>query len=88
MTELLEREFGMLLERCDDIRSPAKAVYILCLLQSMVSEDVHGYRHAADCFCGGRQEWVDRGQWMNEGRAIAWIVEAVREKMEKEQEDG
>lgn len=39
------------------------------------------YVHAADCFCGERQSWVERNWWQNEGTALRFIIEATRKAM-------
>ena len=67
----------------DNIRHPSDAITALCQLQAEVSEH-HLFRHAADCFCGERQDWVDRGMWRNKGESLRFIIEATREKLARE----
>jgi len=64
----------------DLIETPQDAVMAACRLQAEVSEAMR-FQHAADCFCGERREWVARGLWRNEGRALQFIIDATREKL-------
>lgn len=51
-----------------------------CELQSLVANEVHEYRYAADCFC--RQGWHPEpvtSSWRNDEAALDFIEEAVIE---------
>lgn len=52
----------------------------LCELQSLVANQVHEYRYAADCFC--RQGWHPEpvtSNWRNDEKALDFIVQATVE---------
>lgn len=66
-----------------EIRTPQDAILILCQLQAEVSQNVYQYKHTADCFCGLRDDWVEKGAWKNEGKAIDFIINATRDAMEE-----
>lgn len=62
----------------------------LCLLQGVVTEHI-GFDYAADCFCKESGFWssddyggtFDEG-YRNDGKALEFIEQAVREKIERE----
>lgn len=52
----------------------------LCELQSLVANQVHKYRYAADCFC--RQGWHPEpvtSSWRNDEKSLDFIVQSVVE---------
>ncbi len=67
-----------------DVPEARALIERLCILQSEVMNDVIGYEHAGDCFCGGAR--TGRGYWQlgmadhfrNEGLAVDYIERVVR----------
>ena len=64
-----------------------EAIQRLCELQKNVREHL-GFNDAADCFCGESGFWKTEGYdgtfdggYRNDGKAIKFIEEAVREKI-------
>lgn len=67
----------------DQIKAPQDAITILCELSAEVLENVFVYEHTADCFCGQRNKWVEKGIWVNDGSTIQFIIDATRTAMNK-----
>lgn len=65
----------------DQISHPDDVIRELCKLQAEVADRIHHYVHAADCFCGDRQDWVERNWWQNDGESLRFIIEATRKAM-------
>lgn len=65
----------------------------LCILQSEVATHQGFMEHSADCFCKQGGFWVEDmrysdepyGGWRNDGKALEFIEQAAREKIEREQ---
>lgn len=55
----------------------------LCILQRDVS-DLIGWDHAADCFCIESPNKTYEDGYRNEGKALEFIEQAVREKIKQE----
>ena len=62
----------------------------LCELQARVGDHV-GWEYAADCFCGKYGLWGIGGYdgtkangYRNDGKALEFIEQAVKEKIERE----
>lgn len=59
----------------------------LCILQAEVQQ-VIGFEHAADCFCGNSGFWASYGynsatDYRNDGAALAFIEETVRARLQQ-----